>query len=380
MFHDIVCIVINTNVLNMNYVYSTLSHVCKLTNNLIKNNGIAPETYFNITLNNLNLNSSIVQYDCIRNTLLQIEITTNLRSYMNMLYLLNIKNNICSLVMYISDYSLVPTHIISEFKNLKYLEFNVHDNRTPLDLSFLSTTTINHIRLDNIRVSETNLIDISNMQNLESLHLPRCVFETNLSTIYINNMQNITSLNLENTIINDDLKYISNLNNLRYLNLDNCDIADENIVYLNNMGLLTELVINQYMTPSINLPQSITHLTLTFVMCDDDLKHLTNLVNLEYLILNDCTQITNECCAHLCNLVNMHTIKFQYTNITSECFKYFVKMDKLSIIDLTQCTVYEDDFKYLRPNLNTLVFGYCNLSALGCSMLKTLNIKNIFIQ
>ena len=34
MFHDIVCIVINTNVLNMNYVYSTLSHVCKLTNNL----------------------------------------------------------------------------------------------------------------------------------------------------------------------------------------------------------------------------------------------------------------------------------------------------------------------------------------------------------
>lgn len=379
LFTDIICILIETAILDINEVYYRLTTINKLTTKIIKNIHIPHNTCFNIRLYNVDEKSTINKCKS------QICINISKQPIYDISELLYIKNNILSLI--INDCPSFCSNVmelIRYFKNLTYFEFSSHENTyVDLNIQYLENTKINNICLKKVHIKSDDVINIINIKNINKINLYDCVF-MNTTLQGIQTMANLTELNLINTfIINEDLQYISHIQNLKKLYLNTSYLTVGSVIYLRNMTTLDKLSLcGMYILPMCieYIHNNIKELVLAYnYASDDDMKYLSNLVNLEKLSLINCGYITNDSIAYTVNLINMQMIYIYDCYVTSGCFKYFANMTNLHTIDISRCMTYEDDFEYLLSlQLKTLTLGPCMLTQNGINMLQLLNVKLTF--
>ncbi len=141
-------------------------------------------------------------------------------------------------------------------------------------------------------------------------------------------------------IVDDDLVHLRGLDTLESLNLSGTDITGAGLVHLADLTNLKKLSIGGgYQKPS--------------KVGDDGLAHLSNLSQLEQLVLSD-TQITDEGLAHLSGLTNLKSLYLFQTRITDAGLAHLEGLQSLEILRAARTGITEEGaaaFQAKMPNL-----------------------------
>jgi len=145
-------------------------------------------------------------------------------------------------------------------------------------------------------------------------------------------------------IVDDDLVHLSGLDTLETLNLSGTDITGAGLVHLANLTNLKIL----YLGGGYQKPSKVG---------DEGLAHLTNLSQLEQLVLSD-SQITDEGLAHLAGLTKLKSLYLFQTRITDEGLKQLEGLQALETLRAGRTGITEEgaaEFQAKMPNLTKFV-------------------------
>jgi len=231
--------------------------------------------------------------------------------------------------LYLTNMSLI--HIA----NTEIINLIIDNNRNITDFGIAklakNTTTLKNLELKNIiNITKEGLLPIVTHCKLSYLKLY-------LSAPYIDDvifaLTSLTELCLSSTTLTDSgllkLSTISNLNNLvlKY----NLSITNDGLITLANMSNLQELHLEEICVDDntlITLSKSKTIITLfindTKRITKFGIKSLSNLITLKYLDLNNFYAIDAECSKELSSSKNLQRLRLHlYIEINEICKKYF---------------------------------------------------------
>ncbi|MBA2369134.1 MAG: hypothetical protein H0V82_08950 [Candidatus Protochlamydia sp.] len=233
---------------------------------------------------------------------LEDENFSNLESLVN-LKILNIKE--CAkltfdLFIYLKSFTQLKKLI---FSSLNDAEENNNENfRLVTHL-----VNLNHLEISNCEITDNDSAYIGKLFNLKYLSIVECPEITDVFFNYINCLTHLTELKIENCeeITAEGFVYLPQLKNLKVLHLNNCGITQSGIFNISTFEPLQSLSLF-----------SSEHIK------DEHLKSLARLVNLEFLALHFCRQITNKGILYLYALPRLKLLNIEHNNkITNEGIK-----------------------------------------------------------
>ncbi|MEQ8852782.1 hypothetical protein [Gimesia sp.] len=234
-------------------------------------------------------------------------------------------------------------------------------------------------------------IEISKLQNLDTLILTANIQLTNDGLMHLEDLKNLKRLDLQrcDQITDEGLKHLQDLKYLEWLDLSGCNkLTDDGLKYLQNLKNLEYLILrgcNQITYNGLRNQQNLKNLKrLDFMRYDqsinDGLKFIQDLKYLEWLDLRSCFDITDEGLKHLQDLKNLERLDLSGCNkLTDDGLKYLQNLKNLECLDLSGCFhVTDGGLKYLQ-NLKYLerlnLRGGNRLTDFGLKYLQ--NLKNL---
>ncbi len=145
-------------------------------------------------------------------------------------------------------------------------------------------------------------------------------------------------------VVDDDLVLLSGLDSLESLSLTGTDITGAGLVHIANLTNLKKLSLNGgYQKPS--------------KVDDEGLSHLSNLSQLEELVLSD-SRVTDEGLAHLSGLTNLKSIYLFQTNISDAGLAHLEGLRELEILRVGRTGVTDEGgaaFQAKMPKLTKFI-------------------------
>ena len=170
------------------------------------------------------------------------------------------------------------------------------------------------------RVDEEVSAELSSFVNLHSLSLQGC-----------DEVDNI-------------LEWVSILPNLRRLDITNSSVSDEGVKFLVNLENLEELfACGCYKITTIGFQyiaklKSLQHLDLrqptTDNITDDGFLHITTMVNLRVLCVQECREVSRDALMNVGRLVGLEHLCLRACDVTDEVVNVIIGLANLRVLDL----------------------------------------------
>ncbi|WP_309641709.1 T9SS type A sorting domain-containing protein [Flavobacterium sp.] len=286
-----------------------------------------------VQVNEAQLATSLVLNDAAIYDLTGIEYFTNLES-------LNCSNNVLTSL---NLSALIHLRYLScDFNQLTTLDLSMLPNLEVVATQYnpLTSLNISGLNLTKLWCYNTNLtqVDVSGMTNLTELKcydMPQVISinasgATNLSNFYINIVPNLNSLNLSGTSISElNLLEFNQVNNLQTLNVSNCTY-------------LTVLRVNSTALNNLNIAGCAALFNLSLVNCPLTTFSLVDFNVLYYLTINN-TLLTHLDLSRYSNLreVNLDHNALSFLDFTgcTDLFDLSCQFNQLPTLNVSTCPV-----------------------------------------
>lgn len=244
--------------------------------------------------------------------------------------------------------SLSITNFISKNEKLKYLQIlyiektKTYENTNMFFELLKNLPYLVRLTLDNFNIDYENLLSLNNLKKLKLLEILK-------SSLKPNSFQNVI------------------LNELEILNLEYIDKIYNNFSYLKNftklIDLKIELINNNEVHGQFNFLNELTNLkslSIDAKIKDSDLINLDKLINLKYLYLPYCNNITDIGLNYISNLTNLKILNLSYCNITINGLSklHKLKLLKLLFINKSICEHNKNEILRIMNNDKLLLHHY----------------------
>lgn len=268
-------------------------------------------------------------------------------------------------------YSKIFIHLnLSDFKNISLIsdqfyhlihsielknEIESQDlNRVNYNLARIKCKSFNNVfkfkniislNLSSGRINDEDLIQLSNLTQLEELNLSSCEKITAKGLSSIKDLINLISLDISFSVFKDGTN-LSKLIHLKYLNVSNTKTNDDTMNEIKKLTYLKYLKLSDCISIS-----------------NDGVKDLKELIYLKYLDLRGCRKINNIGLKYIGELTGLRNLNLTFCNkISNIGLKYIEELTKLENLNLASCTKINNGLKYLRKfnSLISLDLTQCN--------------------
>lgn len=228
------------------------------------------------------------------------------------------------------DYNLIANDIVNTVCHLKKLK---------------------HLVISSSDVTNVNLFNILNLQNLITLTLDcKSTIPIYITNQNIVNLQHCTHLSLIGCgLVNTSIVSLSQLYNLTHLNISHNNVTNKIVENINQLNNLIELNIGQTRMTGVSIDMlnivGLKKLVAQGLRFNEQhvisLDGLVNLVSLDlshsHLCDNNIKMITNNKARFSTSL--LQELNFGHTNLTNNSMQYIKRLNHLTILDVSNTTI-----------------------------------------
>ncbi|MBN1796936.1 MAG: peptidylprolyl isomerase [Spirochaetales bacterium] len=210
----------------------------------------------------------------------------------------------------------------------------------PDDLTLIAAD-VNHINL-RIRMNSHIANSLSKIKKNIFLTIDEDVFNGE-DLLLIKNLKNFTHLSLYDINTDDSFANIKYLRNLLYLSLENANLKNKDLEHVKDLTGLKLLSLKE-----------------VYDINSDGIKHLKDLINLEYLDVSN-TDLTNEGLQYFASMKKLKYLDLRDTHVSGIGLKHIKDLKELRYLDLSETRVSNAGLEYVSnlTDLETLVLILC---------------------